>query len=443
MNIESIWENALNIIHKNIDTGAGYKAYILKLKPEAYDEDNSILTMSVPLPMEQAIINLRYKSLISDAVSKVIDKKTSINIVIGELKESEEIISEKKEPQKAVRKNNTVNEKFTFDNFVVGSANRFAYTMSKKIAENPGAEHNPLFLYGKSGVGKTHLMHAIGNHALSKYSDMNILYVTSETFLNEFIDCVRDKSMDYFRHKYRDVDLLMVDDIQFFEHKESIQEEFFHTFNELYNRGNHIILTSDRLPQDLVTLEDRLKTRFNSGLTIDIAMVDYETRIAILKNKAEPEIISDDVYAYIAERIKSNIRELEGALARVISYAKMEKKPIDIKIAEEALSNILPSDNIIKVTSAKILEHVSGYYSIPIEKIKGKERTKNIAYARQIAQYLCFNVAGMNYSSIGKEFGNCDHTTVMSNVKKIQKFINNNTDTKSEIEQINKNLHTL
>ncbi len=442
MDINSIWKNSLDYIYKNIDNDAGYKAYILKISPVSYDEANSLFSLSVPIRMEQTIINLRYKTLITNAVSSVLGKKVSINIFHGKTQEQPETAPVKKEQIVAV-KNKTINPKFTFDNFVVGGTNQFAYTVSQKVAENPGREHNPLFLYGNSGVGKTHLMYAIGNQALAKYPNMNIIYVTSEKFLNDFIDCVRDKTMDEFRHIYRDVDLLLIDDIQFFEKKEGVQEEFFHTFNELHDRGNQIVLTSDRLPQDLVTLEDRLKTRFASGITIDIAMADYETRIAILKKKAEDEYIPDDVYAYIADRIKSNVRELEGALARVVTYSKMEQKPIDINLAKESLDNIMPSDKIIKITSSKILEYVSNYYGIPIERIKSKERTKDIAYARQIAQYLCYTIVDMNYSSVGKEFGNCDHTTVMSNVKKIQRFINENTATKNEIEQIKKNLNTL
>ncbi|MCH5185072.1 MAG: chromosomal replication initiator protein DnaA [Oscillospiraceae bacterium] len=444
MDINSVWDEALSYIYNNIDNEAGYNGYIRKLIPDSYDENNSVFALSVQLTLEKSIIELRYKSLITDAVSAALGKHTDIKIFLNSSKNTAAAKPAKKTaPAPAVSKNKTINPKFTFDNFVVGGANEFAYTASKKVAELPGTEHNPLFLYGSSGVGKTHLMHAIGNHTLLLYPDMNIIYVTSEKFLNDFIACVRDKSMDEFRHTYRDVDLLMIDDIQFFENKEGIQEEFFHTFNELHNRQNQIVLTSDRLPQDLVTLEDRLKTRFISGLTIDISMVDYETRIAILQKKAENNYIPDEVYAYIADRIKSNIRELEGALSMVISFSKMHKKPITIELAKEALINMKLSDNIIKVTPSKVLEQVSNYYSIPIDRIKGKERTKKIAYARQVAQYMCFHLAGMTYKSIGDEISKCDHTTVMSNVKKIQGMIDENKEnTKNEIDQITKNIYT-
>lgn len=445
MDINSIWDKALEYIYHNIDNEAGYKAYILKISPQNYDEKSGIFFIKVQMRMEQAIINLRYKELITQAVCAAVGKQTSINLSLEEENEIPKEKPKKNNQQKILaRKNKTINPNLTFDNFVVGGSNEFAYTASKKVAELPGTEHNPLFLYGSSGVGKTHLMHAIGNYTLKLHPDIKVIYVTSEKFLNDFIACLRDKSMDEFRHTYRDVNVLMIDDIQFLEKKESIQEELFHTFNELHNAQKQIVLTSDRLPQDLVTLEDRLKTRFASGLTIDITMADYETRIAILQKKAENNVIPDEVYQFIAERIKSNIRELEGALSMVISFAKMHKLEINMNTAKEALNNIIQSDRIIKINSAKVLEHVSNYYSIPIDKIVGKERTKNIAYARQVAQYMCNNAAGMNYTSIAKDFGNCDHTTIMSNVKKIQKLIDENTGTtKSEIEQITKNIHTL
>jgi len=444
MNIENIWETALDHIRKNIDSEAGYKAYMQKVKPIAYDENSGIVSLGVTLPLEKCIIELRYLQAIENALTLSVGKTVKANItIISDTKKSVKTVRSGEPKKKLPVENKTIDPRFTFDNFVVGSTNQFAYTVSKKVAENPGFEHNPLFLYGKSGVGKTHLMHAIGNHALKYDPSLVIIYITSETFLNDFIACVRDKTMDEFRHKYRNVDLLLVDDIQLFEGKgQSLLEEFFHTFNELHSRGNQIILTSDRMPQDLVNIEERLRSRFGGGLTVDIQMPDYETRIAILKKKAEGHDINDEVYTYIADRVKSNVRELKSALDRVISFANMKQKPINLDITKEALNNILPSDNVIKVTSSKVLECVSEYYGISPDKIKGKERTKNIAYARQMAQYLCFNIVGMNYTSIGKEFGNCDHTTVMSNVKKIKKYINENEKTKNEIEQIKKNLQS-
>lgn len=450
MDITEIWDKALGYIYDNIDNEAGYKAYILKISPESYDEKSGMFFIRVRNRLEQTIINLRYKELIADAVCSAIEKPTTINLSLSDDsadaagEETGEMPEKLSESPKS-KKNRTLNPKLTFENFVVGGSNEFAYTASKNAAEIPGKEeHNPLFLYGRSGVGKTHLMHAIGNHTLKLHPDLKVVYVTSEKFLTDLIDCLRDKCMDIFRHTYRDVNVLMIDDIQFFEKKERIQEELFHTFNELHNAQKQIVLTSDRLPQDLVTLEDRLKTRFASGLTIDISMADYETRIAILQKKAENPDIPYDVYEYIAERIKSNIRELEGALAMVTSFARMHKLTIDLDVAKQALANIIQSDKIIKITSAKVLEHVSGYYSIPTEKIVSRDKTKNIAYARQVAQYICFNAAGMNYTSIAKDFGNCDHTSIMYNVKKIQKLINeNNQNTKEEIEQITKNIRTL
>lgn len=451
MDITEIWNKALEYIYDTLDNKTGYKAYILNISPESYDEKSGVFFIQVQNRLEQTMINLRYKELIADALCGILEKPITVNLSLSDNSPDAQTAPETESPAGLPQNlsdppmNGTLIPSLTFENFVVGSSNEFAYTASKNAAEIPGKEeHNPLFLYGRSGVGKTHLMNAIGNHTLKLYPDLKVMYVTSEKFLTDLVDGLRDKCMDKFRHTYRDVNMLMIDDIQFFEKKERIQEELFHTFNELYNAQKQIVLTSDRLPQNLVTLEDRLKSRFASGLIIDITMADYETRIAILQKKTGNVHIPYDVYEYIAERIKSNIRELEGALAMVTSFARMHKLEINLDVAKEALANIIQSDKIIKVTSSKVLEHVSGYYSIPKEKIVSKDRTKNIAYAKQIAQYICFNTADMNYTSIARDFGNCDHTTVMYNVKKIQKLIDEDDQkTKEEIEQIIKNIHTL
>ena len=304
-----------------------------------------------------------------------------------------------------------------------------------------------MFLYGKSGLGKTHLMQAIGNEISKKSPNLKVVYVTSERFTNDMINSLRDRdsNMESFRHKYREVDVLLIDDVQFIEGKEGTQEEFFHTFNDLYQNNKQIVLTSDRKPKDLITLEERLRTRFEWGFTIDISIPDYETRMAILKKKAESQnaYIPEDVLSYIAERIDSNIRELEGALLKIISFAGISHKTIDIPLAEEALRSILPDEGIIKITPQKIIERVSTFYNITVDDIIGQSKMKNIVMPRQIAMYLCKTMTDMNFVMIAKALGNRDRTTVMHGVDKIMVMIDKNPSLKSEIDCIVKDLNSL
>ena len=317
--------------------------------------------------------------------------------------------------------NSSLNPKYTFDTFVTGKSNNFAHAAAMAVADKPGKTYNPFFMYGGVGLGKTHLMHAIGNRVLKNHPEMRVLYVSSEQFTNEIIQAIQQGTSDKFRQKYRNIDVLLIDDIQFISGKTSTQEEFFHTFNTLYDAQKQVILSSDRPPREVERLEERLRSRFEWGLTTDIQAPDLETRIAILKNKAQSDHFSvpDDVMVYIASRIDSNIRELEGALTRVVAYASLTKRAVNTELVAEALKDIFPNGKAKEVTMDVIQEIVASYFKIKIEDLHSKKRTRNIAYPRQIAMYLCRDLTETSLPQIGQFFGGRDHTTVIHAYEKI------------------------
>ena len=309
----------------------------------------------------------------------------------------------------------SLNPKYTFETFVTGSSNRFAHAAAMAVAESPGKVYNPFFMYGGVGLGKTHLMHAIGNRVLQNHPEMRVLYVSSEQFTNEIIRAIQEGKAELFRQKYRTIDVLMVDDIQFLSGKQSTQEEFFNTFNALHVADKQIILSSDRPPREVQKLEDRLRSRFEGGLITDIQAPDLETRIAILKNKAllDHVDVPNDVLMFIANRIDSNIRELEGALTRVVAYASLIKKPVTTEVVAEALKDVFPNNHKKEVTLEVIQEIVTTYFKIRIEDLHSKKRTRSIAFPRQIAMYLCRELTDTSLPQIGNFFGGRDHTTVL------------------------------
>ncbi|WP_075442845.1 chromosomal replication initiator protein DnaA [Selenomonas ruminantium] len=317
----------------------------------------------------------------------------------------------------------SLNPKYTFDTFVTGSSNRFAHAAAMAVAESPGKVYNPFFMYGGVGLGKTHLMHAIGNRVLQNHPEMRVLYVSSEQFTNEIIRSIQEGTAEKFRQKYRNIDVLLVDDVQFLSGKTSTQEEFFHTFNTLHDAQKQIILSSDRPPREVERLEDRLRSRFEWGLITDIQAPDLETRIAILKNKAQLDHFSvpNDVMVYIASRIDSNIRELEGALTRVVAYASLIKRPVTTDLVAEALKDVFPNNKTKEVTMEVIQEIVASYFKIKIDDLHAKKRTRSIAYPRQIAMYLCRELTDTSLPQIGNFFGGRDHTTVLHACDKINK----------------------
>ena len=441
MDIKQIWSAALSYIRKDINSIVGFNTYIKDIVPVSFEGD--VFTGAVSNAIYKSMVDLRYGKIIENALSKISARPvTFVTVLKNEYVNTKNV-------QKEVSKSNVktnLNPRYTFDNFIVGSSNEFATAIAMSTAKNPGQEmNNPLFLYGDSGLGKTHLMQAIGNEIVKNSPEKKVVYVTSERFTNDMIESLHIKDMGSFRQLYRNVDVLLIDDIQFIENKQGVQEEFFHTFNELHQNNKQIVLTSDRMPRELATLDQRLKTRFEWGLSIDIIRPDYETRVAILKKKSESRNIniSEDVLSYIAERIDSNVRELEGALLQIISYAGMKHTEITKELAENVIKSIIPDDGIIKITPQKIIDCVCSYYNLTEDELLGKSKQKNIAFARQIAMYLCKTLTTMNFSMIARALGNRDRTTVMYGVDKIMASIKKDKELKADIDAIIKDINSI
>lgn len=341
-------------------------------------------------------------------------------------------------PREAAPASSILNPRYTFESFVVGNSNRFAHAASLAVAEGPAKAYNPLFLYGGVGLGKTHLMHAIGHYAVEQNPNISVVYVTSETFTNDLISAIGKKSMVDFRNKYRNVDILLVDDIQFVAGKESTQEEFFHTFNALYEANRQIIISSDRPPKDIPTLEERLRSRFEWGLTADIQQPDIETRIAILRKKAIDDdlVVGQEVLSYIATHVQSNIRELEGALVRVTAHCNLHNSPMDLETVADALKDILKAPAHKPITIDGIMEVVADHYAIKIAEMKSKRRTRNITFPRQIAMYLARELTDGSLPEIGDIFGGRDHTTVIHAVEKIEGQLKLNPSLQSTMKEL-------
>ncbi len=443
MDIKEIWEHALSYIREDVHSIVGYNTYIRDAQPVYFE--NGQFQLAVSTAISKTMLEIRYKNNIESALSKVTASPVRIDVIIVEegakLPIREPVIQETQ--ARAVSSGN-LNPRYTFDNFVVGTSNEYATAVAMNVAKNPG-KSNPLFLYGNSGLGKTHLMQAIGNEILKNDPRKQVIYITSEKFTNDMTNSIRDQDMESFRHRYREIDVLLVDDVQFIEGKEGTQEEFFHTFNDLYLNNKQIVLTSDRKPKDLITLEERLRTRFEWGLSTDILTPDYETRVAILKKKAENQsvYVSEKVLSYIAERVDSNVRELEGALLKIIAYAGISHKDIDINIAEYALRSILPEDGVIKITPQKIMEKVCTFYNVRQEELIGHSKMKTVVIPRQIAMYLCKTMTDMNFVMIAKTFGNRDRTTIMYAVDKIMAAVKTDAALKADIDYIIKDLNSL
>lgn len=340
-----------------------------------------------------------------------------------------------------------LNPKYTFDNFIVGGSNNVAKSAAVAVTENPGTNFNPLFIWGNSGLGKTHLMHAIGHEIIKRNPNMNVLYVTSETFTNEVIESLKmgdqARAMAKFREKYRNIDLLLLDDVQFLEGKQRSQEEFFHTFNELHSSGKAIILSSDKPPKNLETLEERIRSRFEWGITVDIGAPDFETRVAILRKNAEVRNcnIDDEIIQYLASKIRSNIRELEGAFNKVVLIRNMNKKdPISIETVDEAIKDLITPEGAKKITPELIMEKVCSYYNISSDDVLSQKRNKEIAYPRQITMYLCKIMTNYNISTIGKFLGNRDHATVIYGCNKIEEDLKTNEELSDILDNIKKSI---
>ena len=422
-------------------TKISYDTWIMPLGIRSIENDNIVFTTNSEY--QKDFIENKFRSLIFYALRSITNKEWSFSVVdLSKEKEetSNEIIKNQAESitsEEAESNKSTLNPKYTFETFVVGNNNRFAHAAALAVGNEPSKSYNPLFLYGGVGLGKTHLMHAIGNRIIENNKNANVLYVTSEKFTNQLINAIKDNKNEVFRNKYRNIDVLLIDDIQFIAGKERVQEEFFHTFNSLYEDGNQIIISSDKPPRDIPFLEDRLKSRFEWGLLADISCPDYETRLAILRKKAQDEgvIIEDFILSNIANKIDSNIRELEGVFNKIVARASLTHSPITIELAENIINEFkYESEKVISCDFIK--ETVSKYFSIDKDDLAGNKRSNDIAFPRQIAMYLCREVANMSFPQIGIDFGGRDHSTVMHAYRKISKEIKEKSNTKLIVDSV-------
>ncbi|MBP2243145.1 chromosomal replication initiator protein [Cytobacillus eiseniae] len=440
-NITDLWNTALAKIEKKISKPS-YETWLKSTKAHSLQGDTLVIT--VPNDFARDWLEERYSKLISKIVYEITGEELGVKFIIpqnqtdNDMKFPPSHKKEKKEEEQPEIPSIMLNQKNTFDTFVIGSGNRFAHAASLAVAEAPAKAYNPLFIYGGVGLGKTHLMHAIGHYVLDHNPSAKVVYLSSEKFTNEFINSIRDNKAIDFRNKYRKVDVLLIDDIQFLAGKESTQEEFFHTFNTLHEESKQIVISSDRPPKEIPTLEDRLRSRFEWGLITDITPPDLETRIAILRKKAKAEglDIPNEVMLYIANQIDSNIRELEGALIRVVAYSSLINKDINADLAAEALKDIIPSSKPKVITILDIQRVVGEHYNIKLEDFKAKKRTKSIAFPRQIAMYLSRELTDFSLPKIGEEFGGRDHTTVIHAHEKISKLIQTDTQFQKQLQEI-------
>lgn len=439
MDIDLLWESTLNNMKQNIKSQVAYNLYLKDSAAVWFDGKK--FTVAVQMTINKNMIDNRYKAQMEKILSNILRTAVEIEVVISdkpyELRNSykEEFEKNHAYEEESLTNSYDINPKYTFENFIIGSSNEYATAAAIRTAENPGTVYNPLYLYGASGLGKTHLMHAIGNSIEKNFPDKKVIYVTSEKFMIDFIDNLRNKTPQNFRDKYRNADVLLLDDIQFLENKESTQDELFHTFNELFSRNKQMVFAGDRHPDKLVTLDARMRSRVKSNLVIDITAPDLETRIAILKTKAESKgvFIEEDALEYIAQSEEKNVRELEGVLMTVISLSQLKQRNIDIDFVKEIIKKV-PHES--KITVDKIIEQVCTYYDITKEEIIGKSRLKSFTLPRQVAMYLCNIMTELNYGAIGRNFGNKDRTSVMHNVERIKDLIKNDSILNSDIETI-------
>ncbi|MHB0914435.1 MAG: chromosomal replication initiator protein DnaA [Thermoleophilia bacterium] len=429
--VETIWQRAKETIRESLSNST-YKIWFENTG--AAGIENDIFLLSVPNDFTKTRIEKRFLPLIEDSLQEVVGDEMSVRLVV---KPSPGVAVEVADApitpafintnqQQSLR---SLNPKYTFESFVIGSSNRFAHAAALAVAEKPAQAYNPLFIYGGVGLGKTHLLQAIGHDVATNNPEMTVKYITLEEFTNDFINSLRDQRIEGFKRSYRNVDVLLIDDVQFLENKEQTQEEFFHTFNSLYEAGNQIVLNSDRPPKEIATLEERLRSPFESGLITDIQPPDIETRIAILKKRIDADAISipeenvSEVLDFIASGIPTNIRELEGALIRVVALASLEGSEISLPLAKEALKNLLPRRVDMMITIDMIQNEICKTFNVSMSDLKGNKRSQNIVFPRQIAMYLCRELTDSSQPRIGEKFGGRDHTTVIHAINKISNLI--------------------
>ena len=446
--IKEKWDEIKDTIRKEYElTDVSYDTWIKPLR--FYDVKDNVVIIMIPSDQAHALnyISSKYKNFFKVIVSEMMNHTYDISFIL-----EKEAVDQNKNKESTIKPTNHINyenanlnPKYKFDTFVVGSNNKLAHSAALAAAESPGEVYNPLYIYGGAGLGKTHLMHSIGHFILEKNPKMKVLYVTSENFTNEVISCIRSGDalkMNNMRDKYRTVDILMIDDIQFIIGKESTQEEFFHTFNTLHSAGKQIILSSDKPPKDMETLEERLRSRFEWGLIADIQPPDYETRMAILQKNTENynKEIDNEVLQYIAENVKSNIRELEGALNKIMAFSKLNKVDINLEYAEEALKDVIYPNNKKEITTSFIIEVVAEHFGISPEDISSKKRTAELVQARQVVMFFCREMTANSLQNIAKAVGKKDHTTVLHGIKTINKEMEANEELKNKVDIIRKKI---
>ncbi len=418
-----------------------HRAFLAMTKPLGllYNEGGATsLLVAAPNAFAKDVLESRLRAVVNEVLTNELGEKANIAVMVDETIELadlpapaitiDNIVPRVTRDEDAGRKSDEpsqLNARYIFDTFVSGASNRFAHAAAFAVAEAPAKAYNPLFIYGDSGLGKTHLLHSIGAYAKELYGNVRVRYVSSEEFTNDFINSIRDDKATAFQRRYRDLDILLVDDIQFLENKERTQEEFFHTFNTLYNANKQIVISSDRPPKQLTTLEDRLRSRFEWGLITDIQPPELETRIAILRKKAAQDKLNapDDVLEFIASKISTNIRELEGALIRVTAFASLNRQVVDMGLAEIVLKDLIPNEVNSEITAPTIMAQTAAYYSLTIDDLCGTSRSRALVNARQIAMYLCRELTELSLPKIGQTFGGRDHTTVMHADRKIRELM--------------------
>lgn len=446
--IREKWEEIKETVRKEYElTDVSFDTWVKPLQFHEFNGDTAIII----IPSDQAhalnYISSKYKNFFKVIISEMLDRTYDISFILEKdaLKQKKDMLPAEKISHSVNYENANLNPKYKFDTFVVGSNNKLAHSAALAVAESPGEVYNPLYIYGGAGLGKTHLMHSIGHFILERNSDIKVLYVTSENFTNEVIENIRSGDaikLNKMREKYRTVDVLLIDDIQFIIGKESTQEEFFHTFNTLHSMNKQVILSSDRPPKEMETLDERFRSRFEWGLIADIQPPDYETRMAILKKYAESynKELDDEVLNYIAENIKSNIRELEGALNKIFAFSKLNKVDINMDYAEEALKDVIYPDKPKEMTPALVIEVVAEHFGVDPNDITSKKRNSEFVLPRQIVMYLCRNLMDMPLQSIAKILGKKDHTTILHGINKIKEDMKENEDLNNKVEILKKKI---
>ena len=444
VDLQKLWDHVVSSV-----ATPQYSAFLVRTKPlgllPGEGEDGSNLLLSAPDLFTKDVLETRLRGILTEELSNQLGEKVNIAVTVtadskndtyedSSIDQVENFTENPVEVKGGTGRNSTslinnesaqLNPRYIFETFVIGASNRFAHAAAVAVAEAPAKAYNPLFIYGDSGLGKTHLLHAIGAYAKELYGSTRVRYVSSEEFTNDFINSIRDDKASVFQKRYRDLDILLVDDIQFLENKERTQEEFFHTFNTLYNANKQIVISSDRPPKQLTTLEDRLRSRFEWGLITDIQPPELETRIAILRKKAAQDKLNapDDVLEYIASKISTNIRELEGALIRVTAFASLNRQGVDLSLAEIVLKDLIPEEGGPEITGPTIMAQTASYFSLSVDDLCGTSRSRVLVNARQIAMYLCREMTELSLPKIGQAFGGRDHTTVMHADRKIRQLM--------------------